>query len=97
MVDSEIQPLPKDSKGSTKYWLNSVQEYVLNGHEGQTTIDLLIENMGRINFGKAKNFLQRKGLVGPLFDPQESYHLNGVPITDIEVIALEFKSSWVKK
>ncbi|OXA43814.1 beta-galactosidase-1-like protein 2 isoform X2 [Folsomia candida] len=93
LLDQDIQPFPKDKNGSTKYWLSSVQEYSLPMNGKEQTIDLLIENMGRINFGGAKDFLQRKGLVN---SPNESYyHLDGQEIKDVEIIALEFKSNWV--
>jgi hypothetical protein len=96
IVDEDIQQFPVEN-GTTQYWLNSVQEYDLSLSSGQEhTIDLLIENMGRVNFGAAWSFEQHKGLVGNL-TPVEYYHLDGVEIQNIEIVSLEFKSSWVKK
>ncbi|ODM87048.1 hypothetical protein Ocin01_19634, partial [Orchesella cincta] len=51
----------------------------------------MIENHGRVNFGNDWDFLQQKGLW-----VDGVYKLNGNDITDIEIIALEFKSAWVK-
>ncbi|XP_035701209.1 beta-galactosidase-1-like protein 2 isoform X2 [Folsomia candida] len=92
IVDGELQPFPRDENGTVMYWLNSVQDYDLTLPDGEHTFDLLIENMGRVNFGYAWSFEQHKGL-----SPAEpTYHLNGEEIRDIEVTSLEFKGSWVK-
>ena len=52
------------------------------------TVDLFVENLGRTNYGKPHEFDQRKGLT-------EEVLLNDEVLTDWEIIALEFKSSWV--
>lgn len=103
LLDSEIQPFPRHENGSVQYWLNSVQEYNLSlssDPDVEHTFDLLIENLGRVNFGYQWSFLeQHKGLLGNLsvgVGP-EYYHLNGEEIKDIEIFALEFKSAWVQK
>lgn len=95
-MDDELQPFPRDENGTVQYWLNSVQEYDLTLAEGEHTLDLLIENMGRVNFGALWSFDQHKGLAGNRTEV-EYYHLNGEEIRDIDVVSLEFKSSWVKK
>ncbi|OXA63022.1 Beta-galactosidase-1-like protein 2 [Folsomia candida] len=95
IVDDELQPFPRDENGTVQYWLNSVQEYDLTLAEGEHTLDLLIENMGRVNFGALWSFDQHKGLAGNRTEV-EYYHLNGEEIRDIDVVSLEFKSSWVK-
>ncbi len=70
----------------------SAQSFSLSvGASGIHVVDLFIENTGRINFGSDHDFLQHKGLV------DGEYKLNGEDITDIEIIALEFKSKWVQK
>lgn len=67
-----------------------VQDFSLSvSGSGNHTLDLFIENMARINFGDDVHFLQQKGLVDGAFK------LNGVDITNIEIISLEFKSAWV--
>jgi beta-galactosidase-like protein len=92
IVDGMIQPYPTWDNSSVQWWLNTAQEYTLPA--GVNTLDLMIENMGRVNFGNSWHFIQHKGLLGKEGD---SYHLNDMEITDIEIIALEFKSNWVKK
>eukprot|EP00095_Tigriopus_kingsejongensis_P008001 maker-scaffold269_size230758-snap-gene-1.34 protein:Tk08001 transcript:maker-scaffold269_size230758-snap-gene-1.34-mRNA-1 annotation:"hypothetical protein DAPPUDRAFT_58801" len=53
------------------------------------TVDFLVENLGRPNYGKPHQFQAKKGLwEGPVL-------LNGQPISDWEIMSLEFKSSWV--
>lgn len=53
------------------------------------TLDLVVENMGRVNYGKITSFVQFKGLT-------EDVHLNNRKLVDWEIIPLEFKSSWSK-
>jgi len=97
MVDGEIQPFPKDENGTTQYWLNSAQEYQMQvDDQGPHTLDLLIENKGRVNFGRLQHFEQHKGLRGTRLASTETYHLNGVEIENVEIVALEFKSAWIK-
>ena len=51
-----------------------------------------MENWARVNFGGYSDFDQRKGL-------QEGTQilLDGVVINDWEIIALQFKSKWIKR
>lgn len=57
---------------------------------GEKTLDILVENWGRVNFGVLSNFDQRKGLwQGPVYvDDKE--------LKDWEIYALEFGSKWVR-
>ncbi|CAL8109678.1 unnamed protein product [Orchesella dallaii] len=88
LIDSQLQPTGFQD---AKYWINTVQNFSLSvGGSGNHVLDLMIENTARINFGNDNHFLQEKGLVNG------TYKLNGNDITDIEIIALEFKSAWVK-
>jgi hypothetical protein len=58
---------------------------------GVFTLDLLVENMGRTNYGRPHDFLQKKGLwEGPVL-------LNGKQIEKWDIVPLEFKSKWVKR
>lgn len=61
------------------------------GRSGEHVLDLFIENTGRVNFGNDVDFLQEKGLHNGTFK------MDGKDITDVEIIALEFKSAWVAK
>jgi len=55
-------------------------------------VDLLIENIARVNVGQAYDFIQQKGIASVL---QSAIELNGQPIEDLEIIAAEFKTPWV--
>ena len=53
-------------------------------------LDLLVENLGRTNYGRPHEFMQKKGLwEGPIL-------LDGKPIDDWEMVPLEFKKKWVQ-
>jgi hypothetical protein len=53
-------------------------------------LDLLVENLGRTNYGRPHEFMQKKGLwEGPIL-------LDGKPIDDWEIVPLEFKKKWVQ-
>ncbi|XP_018580074.1 beta-galactosidase-1-like protein 2 [Anoplophora glabripennis] len=54
------------------------------------TLDLVVENWGRNNFGYLEQFNQFKGLW------QGSVYLNNREITNWEIVPLEFKKSWTK-
>lgn len=54
------------------------------------TLDLMVENLGRANFGQPHMFDQKKGLW------QGEVLLDGVPLKGWEIIALEFKGDWVQ-
>ena len=52
-------------------------------------VDILVENMGRINFGHAPDFKQQKGLA------LANIIVNDEPISQFEVFAAEFKTEWI--
>jgi len=55
-----------------------------------TTMDVVVENLGRANYGQPHNFQQKKGLwEGPLI-------LDGKPLSDFQIIPLEFNTPWVR-
>lgn len=57
---------------------------------GPHRLTVVVENMGRVNFGVAEDFIQHKGLSGTiLFDSK--------PIKDFNIYAAEFKGSWVQR
>ncbi|KAG8233443.1 hypothetical protein J437_LFUL010554, partial [Ladona fulva] len=58
---------------------------------GEHTLDLLVENCGRVNYGTPKDFEQKKGLwEGPVI-------IDKVEQSGWEITALQFKSEWVKR
>ena len=61
------------------------------GDSEEVTLDLLVENMGRANYGRPHEFNQKKGLwEGPVL-------LDGQELQDWEIVPLEFKKKWVNK
>ena len=54
-------------------------------------MDIIVENMGRVNYGKPHDFKQKKGLwEGPIL-------LDGNQLFDWEIIPLEFKMAWINQ
>jgi len=90
LVDGVIQNSSFNGEGDGRYWINAEKSVTLeNIEEGWHNVDLFIENMGRVNFGYAHDFLQKKGL------PNGTVTLDGVVVQGFEVFSLEFKSAWV--
>jgi len=61
----------------------------LDGCEVGCTLDLMVENLGRANFGSPHNFDQKKGLW------EGDVLLDNEPIDDWEHIAVEMKPEWL--
>ncbi len=62
----------------------------LVSEDAHAVLDIVVENMGRVNYGKPHDFVQKKGLwEGPVF-------LDGDRLSNWQIIPLEFKSDWVK-
>lgn len=57
------------------------------GNQQSVVLDLVVENMGRVNYGHIPDFVQFKGLT-------EDVYLNDEKITGWEIIPFEFKKSW---
>ena len=57
--------------------------------EGGCTLDLMVENLGRANFGAPHNFEQKKGLW------EGDVLLDEVPVDDWEHIAVEMNTDWL--
>ncbi|CAG7717941.1 unnamed protein product [Allacma fusca] len=90
LVDGVIQPSSFRGEGNDRYWINNEKEVSFeNITEEWHNIDIFVENMARVNFGYAKDFLQKKGL------PDGKVTLDGAPVQGFEVLALEFKTTWV--
>ena len=54
------------------------------------TIDFMVENLGRANFGRPHEFDQKKGL-------WQDVLINDQSIRDWEIIAMEFNGAWVQR
>merc|ERR1719422_2063223 len=61
----------------------------IEGCEEFCTLDLMVENLGRANFGSPHNFEQKKGLW------EGDVLLDDQPLDDWEHIALEMKPDWI--
>jgi hypothetical protein len=65
---------------------------VISASAGTRTLDILVENWGRVNYGVRSTFDQRKGLLENtkiVFDDKE--------VRGWEIISLQFKSRWVNR
>ncbi|XP_046388675.1 beta-galactosidase-1-like protein 2 isoform X2 [Ischnura elegans] len=74
------------------YWVSSDTEFHFDEADaGSHTLDLLVENWGRCNYGYPENFLQQKGLwEGPV-------SIDSVDVKDWDITAIELKSDWIKR
>jgi hypothetical protein len=59
---------------------------------GTKTLDILVENWGRVNFGVRSTFDQRKGL-----RENTTILLDDKEVTGWEIISLQFKSKWINR
>jgi hypothetical protein len=55
-----------------------------------SVIDIVVENMGRVNFGEPHDFIQKKGLW------EGHVSLDSIRLSDWKMIPLEFKGDWVR-
>ena len=82
-----------DLKESFGSWSVRDAEYELLSHldgcEAGCTLDLMVENLGRVNFGHPHDFDQRKGLW------EGDILLDDQPLDDWEHIAMEMKPDWL--
>ncbi|PSN41039.1 hypothetical protein C0J52_17739, partial [Blattella germanica] len=58
---------------------------------GERNLDIFVENWGRVNFGVHSDFDQRKGL-----REEVQVLVDDVELSGWEIIALQFKSEWVR-
>uniref|UniRef100_A0A667WT98 Beta-galactosidase n=1 Tax=Myripristis murdjan TaxID=586833 RepID=A0A667WT98_9TELE len=65
------------------------QELVLPDGKGERRLSLLVENCGRVNYGKALDE-QRKGIVGDIF-------LNHAPLRGFTIHCLDMKPGFIKR
>ena len=60
------------------------------GTQVEASMDIVVENLGRVNYGKPHDFNQKKGLwEGPV-------SIDGDILSDWTIIPLQFKGSWVR-
>lgn len=73
------------------FWRTKNSNLTFTGrHLTNATLDLLVENWGRNNFGYLEQFNQFKGLW------QGNIYLDGKEIMDWLIYPLEFKRSWIR-
>ncbi|KAF0314756.1 Beta-galactosidase-1-like protein 2 [Amphibalanus amphitrite] len=72
------------------YWPVKDASKKLTCEAGEHTLDILVENMGRVNYGKPHILdFQRKGLYeGPVL-------IDGVAVTGWEIYPMEMKKDWI--
>ncbi|KAM9359807.1 beta-galactosidase-1-like protein 2 [Symphorus nematophorus] len=68
---------------------NKTHELTLPDGKGERTLSLLVENCGRVNYGKALDE-QRKGIVGDIL-------LNHVPLRGFTTFCLDMKPGFMKR
>jgi hypothetical protein len=74
------------------YWVRQNQSKTIDLEStGERNVDLLVENLGRVNFGGPADYEYEKGL------HEGSISVDGEIVQEIETMALELKSEWVKK
>lgn len=95
-VNGQVQSNPPNNVAQLAtdfgYWTRATQQQTLRLDSVTVrNVDLLVENMGRVNFGDPSNFEYQKGL------QEGNIVIDGQLMTQIETMALEFKSDWVKR
>lgn len=88
-----VSPIPKNASDlcGFGFWTNFNSTLTLTVESEQVfTLDLVIENMGRVNYGAISNFIQFKGLT-------DDVYLNDEKILEWKIIPLEFKKAWNNK
>lgn len=86
---SKVLKSQKDLDGFG-YWRLKPSSLNLNNEYKNATLELVVENWGRVNYGKLDQFKQHKGLW------QGNVLLNDDILTKWQIIPLEFKKNWVK-
>jgi len=79
--------VPSDAKFTLSSW-RAMEGVPLNG-KADAVLEIMVENLGRTNYGQPHDFNQLKGLW------EGAVSIDGTVLEDWEIIPLEFKSSWV--
>ncbi|CAG0916082.1 unnamed protein product [Notodromas monacha] len=94
MIDGvhQIGPLTtEDDLLGPGYWYAREPTLTVVGEDRSVTLDFLVENLGRVNYGAASVYEhQQKGLIGG------NILLNGEPLSVWETRPLTFKANWIK-
>ncbi|XP_967722.2 beta-galactosidase-1-like protein 2 [Tribolium castaneum] len=90
LVDDElISPQLNNSSDLDKFGYWRLKDGTIQlPQKPNATIDIIVENWGRINYGKLHQFKQFKGLNQNIF-------LNDQELKNWTIIPLEFKSNWI--
>lgn len=87
-----ISNIPKNATDICKFGFWTTEDSHLNlpvSAMKNATLDLIVENMGRVNYGRITSFVQFKGL--------ENYvYLNDEKLSDWVIVPFEFKKSFNK-
>ncbi|KAK4882081.1 hypothetical protein RN001_005400 [Aquatica leii] len=87
-VVSKALETPEDLEGFG-YWKVKDSSLEMSNEDCENaTLDLVVENWGRVNYGKLDQFLQYKGIW------QGHVSLNDRFLLDWEILPLDFKKSW---
>ncbi|CAB3370130.1 Hypothetical predicted protein [Cloeon dipterum] len=94
LVDGEQKTQKPQGSGALLgfgFWTISNSTFTIEGAAaGLNTLDVVVENWGRVNFGGPAYFEQQKGLFeGPIL-------VDGVELSDLTAIPLELKSNWIQ-
>ncbi|KAG8283885.1 Beta-galactosidase-1-like protein 2 [Homalodisca vitripennis] len=97
LVDNKRQTIVLSEGSQTDefgFWASQEDELELKVGPGEHTLELLVENCGRINYVKTLEWLsQKKGL-----GPDNSITLEGAEFTSgIDVVGMPFLSEWVSR
>ncbi|GJQ86290.1 hypothetical protein Trydic_g8986 [Trypoxylus dichotomus] len=92
LIDGELKSkIPTSNKDLDDFGFWRMGNPTLNlgdFHGKNAILDLIVENMGRVNYGKLGQFNQYKGLW------QGSAYLNDVKLENWQIFPLEFKTKW---
>lgn len=92
LINGELVSKPLNSANDLNgfgFWRQEDSQLSLGPKEWvNATLDLLVENWGRVNFGRIEQFNQFKGIW------QEGVSLNDEELINWEIIPLEFKKPW---
>ncbi|CAH1797319.1 unnamed protein product [Owenia fusiformis] len=86
-VTDRAQILIDGRQIATYDWTDKDRSIDLAGVKSSTNLDILVENLGRVNYGKALDF-QRKGLTRDVY-------LDNNKLVNWEIYPLEFKSIFI--
>jgi len=93
LINGELITKPLKSNADLNtfgYWKVKDASLVLKRGYQNATLDLVVENFGRINYGALNQFNQKKGIW------QDHVYINDNAISNWDIYPLEFKKNWTK-